>query len=713
MTAPWSLKHRPLRFEDVVGQDPAVQALRRLIRRPQPTSILLAGPSGVGKTTLARIYAQGLVCRAPQDDGSPCGLCAGCRQAFSQPPPGVEVVGPASHDTQSMRALVAGEGPFGASSWQSPSVRVVVLEDADQLRGWRFLKAELDAARPDRAWIITVDSLGHVPAAIRDRLVCLELAAPRLRDLCRALVRVADAEGLKVEPATMSLIAADASSVRAAIQQLEDFAQFDAQLDAQPGALVTAAMVRQSQAARRVWLIDYVEALGRQDLRAQFAALGSSGLSPSETVAQILSIIVWLRLGEEPQPETDASTKLTTEDLRRRALQSFAAAASALGTTTPVLWDVMARYWSAAPHLASRSALEARAVLFVDEIKGQVAGDLTVGALVGDAQPIDEAVIGKPRRLGASPKVETGDPDAQRSEWLSAAQARAICDAASLALQLYWAPFNTQIEICWSDGARHQPGGIGRKVDRFAQALQRQVGRWGCQEAGGGFCRIILHQQGPSGAMKSILIGHVPPRHRDDLQRWIGRQRVAGVVQAVILPAKGLTLDKQVQTHWDLVRKFWAGVDPAIRVGNRYPLLDLLKVSAQDRGPIGPGFVQRRYSTSQAIGESVQHGLAAQGVLISAFGDGAWSWIDRGWERPRFLAAQRRAVEGLAEINNSKLHSDAKVAAPPRTKSSKNDKKQILMPISEPAPWDVRRLDSDEFEAEIAAVSPLFPELNH
>lgn len=46
---------RPSRMEDVVGQEEAIRALTACLRSPFPQHVLLYGPPGVGKTTVARI----------------------------------------------------------------------------------------------------------------------------------------------------------------------------------------------------------------------------------------------------------------------------------------------------------------------------------------------------------------------------------------------------------------------------------------------------------------------------------------------------------------------------------------------------------------------------------------------------------------------------------------------------------------------------------
>ena len=75
-------KYRPQDFEAVVGQETAVKILTNaLTSRRIHHAYLFTGPRGIGKTSIARIFAKALNC---ERDGvptpKPCNECISCRE---------------------------------------------------------------------------------------------------------------------------------------------------------------------------------------------------------------------------------------------------------------------------------------------------------------------------------------------------------------------------------------------------------------------------------------------------------------------------------------------------------------------------------------------------------------------------------------------------------------------------------------------------------
>ncbi len=73
-------KWRPRRFSELVGQEHVVRALTHALDRDRiHHAFLFTGTRGVGKTTIARIFAKSLNCERGQS-AEPCGVCGVCSE---------------------------------------------------------------------------------------------------------------------------------------------------------------------------------------------------------------------------------------------------------------------------------------------------------------------------------------------------------------------------------------------------------------------------------------------------------------------------------------------------------------------------------------------------------------------------------------------------------------------------------------------------------
>lgn len=82
-----------VKFDTVWGQSTACSVLSRSIQRKRVAcAYLFSGPSGLGKTLTAGIFARALLCESR--DELPCGLCRSCKMLFSESHPDFIPVAP-------------------------------------------------------------------------------------------------------------------------------------------------------------------------------------------------------------------------------------------------------------------------------------------------------------------------------------------------------------------------------------------------------------------------------------------------------------------------------------------------------------------------------------------------------------------------------------------------------------------------------------------
>lgn len=74
-------KYRPQLFSDVVGQEAAIVTLKNAIRFERLAhAYLFCGSRGVGKTTIARLFAKAINCASPSQELEPCNQCPSCQE---------------------------------------------------------------------------------------------------------------------------------------------------------------------------------------------------------------------------------------------------------------------------------------------------------------------------------------------------------------------------------------------------------------------------------------------------------------------------------------------------------------------------------------------------------------------------------------------------------------------------------------------------------
>jgi len=199
-------KWRPQDFDDVAGQEHVTRALRNAIRQDRvPHAILLCGPRGVGKTTIARIVARGLNCeKGPTDQ--PCGTCVSCREIAAGTSTDVQEIDAASRTSvDDVRDLIE-----AVRYAPTPGKRrIYVVDEVHMLSTPAFnaLLKTLEEPPPHSLFIFATTNPEKIPFTVLSRCQRHDLRRLPSSEIARRLAEVARAEDVAISERSVAEIA--------------------------------------------------------------------------------------------------------------------------------------------------------------------------------------------------------------------------------------------------------------------------------------------------------------------------------------------------------------------------------------------------------------------------------------------------------------------------------------------------------------------------
>ena len=196
-------KYRPQTWDEVLGQDWAVASLRTVLDDGGQRSFLLVGPSGLGKTSIARLIPKHLGC---DDRGSPC---------YKETDPAN------TNRVKEIRAIIDWMRYFPSTR---DGKKTACIDEAQSLspEAWQSLLKATESPPVYGYYVICTTDPSKVPPSMKTRCAWYDLR-PVSTDLILALLgRIAKAESLKLEWAALCKIAEGAAgSPRQAFTFLE------------------------------------------------------------------------------------------------------------------------------------------------------------------------------------------------------------------------------------------------------------------------------------------------------------------------------------------------------------------------------------------------------------------------------------------------------------------------------------------------------------
>ena len=161
------------------GHEAALAAVRRaVVSQHPPHALLLVGPRGVGKTTLALDLAAGLQCLADDPATRPCRDCAACRKVEADNHADLHLVEPEGAGEQIRIAQVQGLASELALTAMEGRFRVAVITAAQRLNldAQNALLKTLEEPGPATVLVLCADDAAPLLPTVLSRTARLRLA---------------------------------------------------------------------------------------------------------------------------------------------------------------------------------------------------------------------------------------------------------------------------------------------------------------------------------------------------------------------------------------------------------------------------------------------------------------------------------------------------------------------------------------------------------
>ena len=313
-------KYRPSTFSEVVGQEHILKALENSIQHNKlHQAYMFSGTRGVGKTTIARVFAKCLNCQTgdmPQPE--PCNECSACMEIKAgRHIEFLEVDAASRTGVDDMRELLESVQYKPANA----RYKIYLIDEVHMLSKSSFnaLLKTLEEPPPHVMFLMATTEVEKVPKTVLSRCLQLNLKIIPEKQIREHIQSLLDLESIKYDEESLSLIANSAQgSIRDGLTLL------DQAIAHGNGALESDQVKALLGTIDQSYIIALVNHVALSDGDGAYLALNKItelNVEYEQVLKIIISVFHQISLHQQLQNSEDASIQQLAENLDPQIIQ--------------------------------------------------------------------------------------------------------------------------------------------------------------------------------------------------------------------------------------------------------------------------------------------------------------------------------------------------------------------------------------------------------